>query len=141
MSDEEKITTSFMGTGWAFPPRFSRERQGVETVSDTDDIRESLQILLSTALGERVMQPKYGCNLDDLLFEPLNTTVRTYIRGLVKQAILIYEPRIQLNDVTIEMIDEPGGRVDLVVDYTVRSTNSRFNLVYPFYRQEASVRS
>ena len=141
MSDEEKITTSFMGTGWSFPPRFSRDRQGVETVSDTDDIRESLQILLSTALGERVMQPKYGCNLDDLLFEPLNTTVRTYIRGLVKQAILIYEPRIQLNDVTIEMIDEPGGRVDLVVDYTVRSTNSRFNLVYPFYRQEASVRS
>lgn len=140
MPDDDTITTSFLGTGWSFPPRFSRERGSVAMTSDADDIRQSLQILLSTALGERVMQPKYGCNLDDLLFEPLNTTVRTYIRGLVKQAILIFEPRIQLNDVAIEMIDAPAGRVDLVVDYTVRATNSRFNLVYPFYRQEASVR-
>lgn len=140
MTDEANITTSFLGTGWSFPPQFSRQQGGVVMTSDADDIRESLQILLSTALGERVMQPKYGCNLDDLLFEPLNTTVCTYIRGLVKQAILIFEPRIRLDDVVIEMIDAPAGRVDLVVDYTVRATNSRFNLVYPFYRQEASVR-
>jgi hypothetical protein len=140
MTQEEKTTPSFLGKGWSFPPLFSLHQKGVVMVADEEDIRQSLQILLSTALGERVMQPKYGCNLDDLLFEPLNTTVRTYIRGLVKQAILIHEPRIRLNDVAIEMLDEPSGRVDLVVDYTVRTTNSRYNLVYPFYREEATVR-
>ncbi|MBI5550159.1 MAG: GPW/gp25 family protein [Desulfobacterales bacterium] len=140
MAQEENTTPSFLGKGWSFPPLFSLAQKGVVMVADEEDIRQSLQILLSTALGERVMQPKYGCNLNDLLFEPLNTTVRTYIRGLVKQAILIYEPRIQLNDVAIEMLDEPSGRVDLVVDYTVRTTNSRYNLVYPFYREEATVR-
>ena len=101
MSNEKNMTTSFLGSGWSFPPEFSRKRPGVVMVADETDIKQSLQILLSTALGERIMQPKYGCNLDDLLFEPLNTTVRTYIRGLVKQAILIYEPRISLNDVFI----------------------------------------
>lgn len=140
MAQEENTTPSFLGKGWSFPPLFSLAQKGVVMVADEEDIRQSLQILLSTALGERVMQPKYGCNLNDLLFEPLNTTVRTYIRGLVKQAILIYEPRIQLNDVAIEMLDEPSGRVDLVVDYTVQTTNSRYNLVYPFYRAEATVR-
>ncbi len=140
MAQEENTTLSFLGKGWSFPPLFSLAQKGVVMAADEEDIRQSLQILLSTALGERVMQPKYGCNLNDLLFEPLNTTVRTYIRGLVKQAILIYEPRIQLNDVAIEMLDEPSGRVDLVVDYTIRTTNSRYNLVYPFYRAEATVR-
>jgi phage baseplate assembly protein W len=140
MTQEEKTIPSFLGRGWSFPPLFSLAQKGVVMAADEEDIRQSLRILLSTALGERVMQPKYGCNLNDLLFEPLNTTVRTYIRGLVKQAILIYEPRIQLNDVSIEMLDEPSGRVDLVVDYTVRTTNSRYNLVYPFYREEAAVR-
>jgi len=140
MAQEENITPSFLGKGWSFPPLFSLAQKGVVMAADEEDIHQSLQILLSTAVGERVMQPKYGCNLNDLLFEPLNTTVRTYIRGLVKKAILIYEPRIQLNDVAIEMLDAPSGRVDLVVDYTVRTTNSRYNLVYPFYREEATVR-
>jgi phage baseplate assembly protein W len=127
----------FLGTGWSFPPTFSKMEGGVEMDADVEDIRKSLQILLSTRVGERLMQPKYGCNLDDLIFEPLNTTVKTYISGLVKQAILIYEPRIQLNDVTIGAENELAGRVDLNVDFTIRSTNSRYNLVYPFYREEA----
>ena len=129
--------TSFLGSGWSFPPTFSKIEKVVEMVSDEDDIKESLLILLTTAVGERIMQPKYGCNLDALIFEPLNTTLKTYIRALVKQTILLYEPRIRLNDVIIIMVDEPAGRVDLCVDFTVRTTNSRYNLVYPFYRNEA----
>ena len=126
----------FLGTGWSFPPRFSKITRGVELVSGEEDIRESLRILLSTRLNERFLQPKYGCNLDELLFEPLNTTVKTYIRGLVKQAILHYEPRIELEDVVIDALDEPEGKIELVVHYRVRATNSRYNLVFPFYRGE-----
>ncbi|SHJ76864.1 hypothetical protein SAMN02745165_03126 [Malonomonas rubra DSM 5091] len=128
----------FLGTGWSFPPRFSKIKKGVELVSGEDDIRESLEILLATSVGERFLQPKYGCNLDELIFEPLNTTVKTYIRGLVKQAILIYEPRIELEDVVIEALDEPAGKIELVVYYKVRATNSRNNLVFPFYRSEVT---
>ena len=93
--NKEPLQTSFLGTGWSFPPTFSKIKKGVEMTSDEEDIQSSLRILLSTAVGERIMQPKYGCNLDDLIFEPLNTTIKTYIRGLVKQAILIFEPRIR----------------------------------------------
>ena len=128
----------FLGTGWSFPPRFSKIKKGVELVAGEDDIRESLKILLATQVGERFLQPKYGCNLDELIFEPLNTTVRTYIRGLVKQAILIYEPRIELEDVVIEALDEPAGKIELVVYYQVRATNSRNNLVFPFYQAEVN---
>ncbi|HEY5674901.1 MAG TPA: GPW/gp25 family protein [Malonomonas sp.] len=135
LSDTEN---PFLGTGWSFPPRFSKIKRGVELVSGEADIQESLRILLSTRVTERFLQPKYGCNLDELLFEPLNTTLKTYIRGLVKQAILRYEPRIEFEDVQIETLDEPAGKIELVVHYRVRATNSRYNLVFPFYRGEVS---
>ena len=138
MTQRSDTDNPFLGTGWSFPPRFSKIKKGVEMVSADDDIKESLQILLSTRLGERFLAPKYGCNLDELMFEPLNTTLKTYIRGLVRQAILIYEPRIELEDVVIETLDEPAGKIELAVHYRVRATNSRYNLVFPFYRGEAA---
>lgn len=138
MTKADDTNNPFLGTGWSFPPRFSKVKKGVVLVSGEDDIRESLRILLTTSLGERFLQPKYGCNLDELLFEPLNTTVKTYIRGLVKQAILHFEPRIELEDVEIETIDEPAGKIELVVNYRVRATNSRDNLVFPFYQAEVA---
>jgi len=137
MAKLDDTNNPFLGTGWSFPPRFSKIKKGVELVSGEEDIKESLRILLSTRLTERFLQPKYGCNLDELLFEPLNTTVKTYIRGLVKQAILHYEPRIELEDVVIETLDEPAGKIELAVYYRVRATNSRYNLVFPFYQGEA----
>lgn len=136
MAKDSQTNNPFLGTGWSFPPRFSKIKKGVELVSGEEDIQESLRILLSTQVNERFLQPKYGCNLDELLFEPLNTTVKTYIRGLVKQAILHFEPRIELEDVVIETIDEPAGKIELVVFYRVRATNSRYNLVFPFYQGE-----
>lgn len=131
------LYTSFLGRGWSFPPTFSKPGKGVEMTSDEEDIDKSLRILLSTSVGERILQPKYGCNLDDLLFEPLNATLKTYVTGLIEQAILIFEPRIELNDVTLEA-DEEEARIDIIIEYIVRTTNSRYNLVYPFYRSEGS---
>ncbi|HEB75409.1 MAG TPA: hypothetical protein ENJ04_03560 [Nitrospirae bacterium] len=128
--------TSFLGTGWSFPPAFSRAQRGVEMTSDEEDIESSLRILLSTSVGERILQPEYGCNIDHLIFEPLNTTLKTYVTGLIEQAVLFFEPRIELNGISLES-DELEGRVDIIIDYTVRTTNSRYNLVYPFYRNEA----
>jgi phage baseplate assembly protein W len=128
---------SFLGTGWDFPPAFDRGPDGVRMVSDEDDIRSSLRILLSTTVGERRMQPKYGCNLQKLVFEPVDTTLTTSIKDLIRTAILYFEPRIILDNVVLVPI-VLEGRIDIHVTYTVATTNTRYNFVYPFYRVEGT---
>lgn len=125
----------FLGTGWGFPPSFNKANQNVVMVKDREDIEESLSILLSTTIGERVMQPRYGCNLKQFLFEPLNASIESYIRKLVEEAILYFEPRIDPLGVSLEAED---GKLEITVDYKIRSTNTRSNFVYPFYIQEGT---
>ena len=133
-----KIIKSFLGTGWGFPPAFSNKTSDVAMLSDVDDIQSSLEILLTTRPGERVMRPDYGCNLDELVFEPLTTTFKTYIKDLISTAILYYEPRIEVNSIDLDDTGELEGRILIVIDYTVSATNTRFNFVYPFYKNEAT---
>lgn len=128
---------SFLGTGWGFPPTFDRSAKGIEMIADEEDIRSSLEILLSTDVGERVMQPKYGCNLHRLLFEPLDTSLQAYMKDLIKTAILYFEPRIILDNVTLQPEPEEG-RITINIDYTIAGTNTRSNLVYPFYQTEGT---
>ncbi len=134
----EQQSESFLGTGWSFPPTFTKADQGVAMTSDVDDINGSLTILLSTRLGERVMQSKYGCNLDVLLFESINTSLKTYVKDLVKTAILYYEPRILVEKIAINNDTEVEGQLLLSIDYVIRKTNSRHNFVYPFYKNEGT---
>ncbi len=130
--------SSFLGTGWSFPPRFDKQTKKVVMVSEEKDISESLMILLSTRPGERVMNPLYGCNLDDLLFESLNLTLKTYVADLIETAILYFEPRIDLEKVEINENNDLEGELLIELKYVVRSTNTRRNLVYPFYRGEGT---
>ncbi|WP_236675944.1 GPW/gp25 family protein [Chryseolinea lacunae] len=132
------ITKSFLGTGWGFPPTFSKTTGQVGMLSDVDDIQSSLEILLSTRQGERVMRQDYGCNLEELVFEPLTTSFKTYIKDLIATAILYYEPRIEVNKIDLDDTGELEGRILISIDFTVRATNSRFNFVYPFYKAEAT---
>ncbi|MEM8906483.1 MAG: GPW/gp25 family protein [Bacteroidota bacterium] len=126
---------NYLGTGWHFPPTFTEGGKFVSTSSGVEDIEQSLEILLSTRVGERVLQPRYGCNTERLLFEPLDTTLRTFMQELVKTAILYYEPRIKL--LSVQLVPEPNeGRILIDVFYLVKGTNSRYNYVYPFYIEE-----
>ncbi|MDD3779509.1 MAG: GPW/gp25 family protein [Proteiniphilum sp.] len=129
---------SFLGRGWSFPPEFNNESRAVKMLEDEEDIRSSLQILLSTRPGERIMVPGYGCNLDELLFSPLNLTIKTYIVDLIRTAILYYEPRIDVNKIEIDPTDEFHGVLLIQIEYTIRATNSRMNMVYPFYIEEGN---
>ena len=129
---------SFLGTGWSFPPEFNKDAAQVRMSSDEQDIEESLHILLSTRLGERIMRPDFGCDLSNMVFEPLNITVKTYISNLVETAILYFEPRILLNSVDMATDSNNEGLVKIIVDYTISATNSRRNFVYPFYINEGS---
>jgi uncharacterized protein len=133
-----KIIKSFLGTGWGFPPSFSSKGSEVGMLSDEEDIKSSLEILLTTRPGERVMRPDYGCNLDELVFEPLTTTFKTYMKDLISTAILYYEPRIEVNSIDLDDTGELEGRILIVIDYTVSATNTRFNFVFPFYKNEAT---
>ena len=128
---------SFLGTGWSFPPTFRRSTRSVEMLSDEYDIQSSLEILLSTRVGERVMQPKYGCNMEKLLFEPLDTTLQAYMKDLIRTAILYFEPRIILENVTLEPVVNEG-RININIEFTIATTNTRNNFVYPFYLNEGT---
>ena len=107
-------------------------------LEDEDDIKSSLEILLSTIQGERVMQPKYGCDLTPLLFEPLNSSLRTEIVDKVKNAILYFEPRIDVEKIELKDDQITEGIVLITIDYIIRSTNSRNNYVFPFYKAEGT---
>lgn len=125
----------FLGRGWSFPPTFDQVSREVEMLDGPDDIDSSLRILLSTGLGERVMQPKYGCNVDDMIFQTLDTTLETEMKNRIEVGILFFEPRIDIVKLALTQ-DELGGLVVLSLDYVVRATNTRGNLVFPFYLSE-----
>jgi phage baseplate assembly protein W len=106
-------------------------------VAAEEDISESLTILFGTAPGERVMRQDYGCELSRYLFEEVDQTLLTSIRSTVSDAILYYEPRIRLDGVDVAESADTPGQMTISVRYTVRANNTRFNLVYPFYLNEA----
>jgi len=138
MADETPKPTagSFLGTGWSFPPEF---RDGsVVMTEDEDDIRASLAVLFRTVPGERFLQPKYGLDVSAELFEPLSTTMQTELADRARIAILLYEPRIDLVDLRIDSPDPNGGTLSIFVEFVVRATNSRFNLVFPFYDHDSN---
>lgn len=126
---------SFLGRGWSFPPEFKRDIKTAIMLEDEEDIRSSLMVLLSTRPGERVMDPGFGCNLDELMFSPLNLTNKTYVIDLIKTAILYYEPRIDVKKIDIDPINENEGVLLINIEYVIRTTNSRMNIVYPFYKE------
>ena len=130
---------SFLGTGWAFPPTFTAGGSEVDLVSGVEDIYQSLQILLSTRLGERVMQESYGCDLTDLLFEEIDQNMINRLSNLISDAILYHEPRIVLDELDVSPDQNEAGLLLISLKYTVPATNSRFNMVYPFYVNEATV--
>lgn len=129
---------AFIGRGWSFPPTFNDELATVNMLEDEADIASSLEILLSTRQGERLMLPDYGCNLDELLFETLDTRMKTLMADKIESAILYHEPRIHTEQIKINDSREHEGVVIINIIYRVKTTNSRFNFVYPYYKQEGT---
>ncbi|WP_119079979.1 GPW/gp25 family protein [Chitinophaga alhagiae] len=129
--------SNFLGRGWSFPPTFNKTGT-VEMLEGVDDIYSSLHILLTTAPGERIMQPRYGCNMQDFVFEPMDTGLKTLMLEKVETAILFYEPRIKVETLEIDGSREWEGVLFIKLDFMVKTSNSRFNFVYPFYINEGT---
>lgn len=132
-----KIDPSFLGTGWSFPPSFRREFNGVEMLSGVDDVNSSIRIILDTITGERVMLPTFGCNLQPHVFDNMTVQHIALIQKIVFEALTYHEPRIIVGEITSEA-DQNTGILTINIPYTIISTNTRYNYVYPFYMKEAT---
>lgn len=137
---KKKINTNsaFLGKGISFPPAFDKSKGDIMIAVGEVDIRQSLEIILGTRPLERVLEPDFGCNLDRLLFEPANLSLFTLMEDSINRALYTYEPRIKINDIQLRKDRVNQGIILIEVDYIVRSTNSRFNFVYPFYIEEGT---
>jgi phage baseplate assembly protein W len=136
MSPRTRATPSFLGTGWAFPPSFGPGGGEVALVSDAEDIHQALQILLATRPGERPMQEGFGCSLDDVLFEEADQMLENRITSLIHDAVLEHEPRVTVGKIEVSAT-ELDGVLRIRLEYAVLGTNSRYNMVFPFYLNEA----
>lgn len=129
----------FLGRGWSFPPSFTSGGGDLEMVSGNEDIKQSLRILLGTEPGERVMQEEFGCSLPALLWKELDQGLINTIERYIGDAVLQYEPRIKLDRLDVRPSEQEPGLLFIGVYYTVRATNARYNMVFPFYVTEGTL--
>jgi phage baseplate assembly protein W len=134
-----KKNRTFLGRGWSFPPEFNDQLREPVMVSDEEDISQSLWILLKTSPGERLMLPEYGCNLRKFVFTGIDATSIALMKEMISTAIIKFEARIDLNELVINTDNVLDGLVLIEIQYTIRTTNSRSNLVYPFYLNEGTL--
>ncbi|MBO9618707.1 MAG: GPW/gp25 family protein [Niabella sp.] len=133
----KNIDQSFLGSGWSFPPTFRREWFGLELLTGVDDVESCIRIILETISGERVMLPSFGSNLQAYFFEPMNVPSITMIEKIVHDALVYHEPRIIVENVS-STPDVAQGILAINIEYTIITTNTRYNYVYPFYMTEAT---
>ena len=129
------MTRDFLGTGWA-PPVGTDYQGDIELSSAEDNIRQSVRIIIGTAKGERVMRPDFGCEVHDYVFAAADPATLSMIEDAVEDALVQWEPRIDVERVEAAPDEENPNRVLVEIDYWVRETNSSANLVYPFYLNE-----
>ena len=129
----------FLGRGWAFPVHLDSQSGAVATAAFEDDVKQAIRIILGTAPGERVMRPDFGCGIYDLVFEMTTASTAGRISQAVREALLKFEPRIDVLDIQVKpVLDDEGAQVlSISIDYQVRATNNAFNLVYPFYLERS----
>ena len=129
---EQTAQASFIGRGIEVPFRIDHTG-AVALTAGTQSIERAMAMILATAPGERVMRPDFGCAIWDLLFEPINDNTLGLMAEAVREAMARWEPRIDVDDVDVRPVDAQSGAVEIAVAYTVRATNDRRNLVFPFY--------
>jgi phage baseplate assembly protein W len=119
-----------LGQGIAFPLQLNRGQVGMKAYDN--QVRQSILLILGTGVGERVMRPDFGGNLERLAFEPMSAVTLTYVQQQVRETLVRFEPRIEVLDVTVTP-DTDAGQLEATIQYRVKRTDSVFNLVYPFY--------
>lgn len=134
----EQLSKKFIGRGWKFPVTFNKGTATAEMLTGEEDIRSSLDVLFATRIGERIMNPDFGSELDNFLFAGMTQSTLTYIQAVVSNSILYNESRIVVHQVEVKYFDRYPGQLEITVSYTISATNNRYNYVYPYYLQDAT---
>lgn len=132
------MSQEFLGVGWKFPVALDASGK-IELSRYEEDIREAIWIILGSAPGERLMRPDFGCGIHQYVFAPNNTRTASLVRFHVEEALTRWEPRVELQEVMVRADSANPALLLISIDYAVRSTDSRFNLVYPFYLERGEV--
>jgi uncharacterized protein len=127
----------FLGVGWSYPVHTDPLKNDIALSRYDRDVKEAIRIILATAPGERVMRPAFGCGIHALAFEEINQAVMFAMETSIRDALITYEPRIELLDIVIDPSDALQGRLYISIHYRLRRTNQQDNLVYPFYFRES----
>ena len=127
-----------IGTGWTFPIKVN-SNGGLSYSGGPDKIQQAIWIVLSTSLGERVMRPDFGAGAQDYVFESNSPVTRTGLAGAVREALVRWEPRIDIDSVRVTDSPDQASLVLISIDYRIRATNELFNMVYPLYLTEGVV--
>jgi phage baseplate assembly protein W len=129
------VALDYLGRGHAFP--FVPDADGrLRLVGGEARIRQSIWLVLATAPGERIMRPEFGCGIHDLVFEPNSAALRGMVQARVRDALVRWEPRIDVLDVQVTTDDAERNHLFITVDYRIRSNNALYNLVYPYFLNE-----
>ncbi len=129
----------FLGVGWQLPVERTLSKERFALAEYEESIRQSIWIILSTAKGERVMRPDFGCGIHELVFAPNNAATRGIAEANVQEALLMWEPRIKVLDVAVRAGGEQGEALIINIDYRILTTDNRYNLVFPFYLDRGAV--
>ena len=132
------MAAEFLGVGWQFPVEKDTTENRVAAAKYEDSIKQAIRIILFTAKGERVMRPTFGCDLHQLLFAPNDAGTRGMAEHYVREALQLWEPRIAILRVKAEVAGAQEEVLRISIDYRVRATDNRFNLVYPFYLERGA---
>lgn len=127
------MAKDFLGKGWSFPPTFSKAKRGVQMVEDADNVAKSIKVIVMTRLGERMFHPSLGTNISDLLFSRnINSSTRRKLETMIEYAIVENEARVDVDGVNVEN-NRSNNSLDVTISYTIKSTNNKYNMVFPFY--------
>lgn len=134
----EQEAQAFLGRGWSFPPSFDKINAANQLSAGVQDIEESIRIILGTTPGERIMQPQFGCPIKKMVFEQLDTHIITEANHIIGNALLHFEPRIKFIQAEFPDKTGPEGVIHIIIHYSIIITNTRHNIVYPFYIAEGT---
>lgn len=129
---------NFLGVGWAFPVKFAEGNLQVFTTWYEANINDSIAIIMMTNQGERIMEAQFGSGLQQYFFRKMDETLKGEIRDTVMTSLLNNEPRIRVDEVTVDFVDIQNGLVQIRIDYIYNQTNTRHNYVYPFHLKEGT---
>lgn len=137
MNTNSGDSKEFLGAGVAFPMRLDAGRIAMNSYED--HVRQSIQLILQTAKRERVMRPDFGAGLHNLIFEPVNPVTTSLVQHEVKEALIRFEPRIDVLNVEVTVDQKEQEKLLINIQYRVRRTDTIFNLVYPFYLERGEL--